>query len=292
MATLIDDANHVSFVTRAHALEKFASLSAESQREKFAALLKSSYKDVREGVLEILDAETLNADPAWMEAVIELVDSDPVHELCLCIGILALLSRFESKLPKRCLEFGEACLDTDNDDLTYQAAYFLETQCDERVSYSRKVIQLLDSPDEEIRIIAVQALTRLRLGEAIELLDNCAQRAVGIEAFHILLARLELGNAEKRGELEPELIRHLWSDKYCYPTVVALKKYGTSNAIQPLLVIANGKWTEPTLRIAAAEAAATLGSVVGIQLLQQFAKKSGNCAYAKEALKAFEGNEL
>ncbi len=291
MSEILENANHASASTRARALAAFAKLDDDAQRTLFAALLKSEFKDVREGVLDVLSADKIHADPSWIDAVAALTDSDPDAEWLLCIGVLALLARFDQKLPANCLVFGENCLKAQNDDLRYQAACFLEMQEDSSEDYVTAITGLLNSRDEDLRIVAVQALSRLKPTGCAQKLAEHARHALGLEGFHVLLARLEVGSDDERRQLEPELIRQLVDDRFCYPAIVALKKYGSKLAIEPLLRIASSFLGEPTLRISAAEAAAQLGSQEGIVWLNKFAKHSANREYAQLALASIENRQ-
>ena len=279
----------MSAARRFQALDEFTQLSLEEQRRSLGDLLSSPYRDVREGVLEILSSERLKQEPEWLEAIAHEISKDPVADPRRAVGLLALLARYDHGLDRNFIEFGERCLSTDDSDLQYQALVFLETQNVVGDSYVEAVKRLLESDDLEVRIVAIQAVERLAPSWALNKLESLAESAHGLEAFQILLVRLKLGDADLRARLEPELRLKLFDGRFCYPAIQALKQYGSDQCVDSLMHIAKSFFEEPTIRVAAAEAAAFHGSHAAIELLRKFAKKRhGNPEYAKQALGQFE----
>ena len=285
---ILDRMNHASYQVRQTVLSEFRAAADDVQREDFAQLLQSSYKDVREGVLDVLSAQKLQSEDAWLSAITAHCPSSPDQKPILSIGLLALLARFEAVSDPALMRFGETCLASGMADLQYQAIFFLEMHNDESDAYKDALPGLLEAADEDVRIIAVQAVARLAPDWGAKKLADHAQHARGLEAFHTLLARLSLGDAATRQTLEDELIRHLYDDRFCYPAILALKQYGSAQAVEHLLRIAGSFFGEPTIRIVAADAAAKLGSPEAITWLRKFAKKSGNPEYARQVLAAYD----
>ena len=288
--TLIDRAFHESAGVRLDALEQFAALDADGRKAVLAGFLKSPYRDVREGVLDVLDDEALAAD-GWLDALGELIDSSPEAEPHICIGVLALLARYPAGLPEKYRRFGMNCVERGDEDVCYQALCFLEQQECGGEEYLGVLEKMLDSRDSEIRIVAIQGVTRLRPAWALEKLEKMAHRAGAYESFHILEARMEIGDSELRRKLEPDVEHCLHDGRFCYPAIVLLKKYGTAAAVDELLGVAGRFFEDDTLRIAAADAAASLGSEKGFAMLKKFAKRSQNREYAMNALQELENSD-
>ena len=283
-ASLVELANHSSYQVRQQAISAFAALSAEEQQKIFAELLQSSYKDVREGIFDFLSSERLQADHAWLDAIRRQCPESPSQASLLSIGLLVLLARFEHPSEPSLLAFGEKCLASEDPDLQYQALFFLELHNDDSPAYLEALPNLLGASDEDVRIIAIQAITRLSPAWGAEKLAEHAKHARGQEGFHTLLGRLSLGDDATRKSLEEALIRDLYDDRFCYPAILALKQYGSETSVPHLLRLAGSFLGEPTMRITAADAAAKLGSSEGLVWLQKFAEKSGNTEYARQLL--------
>lgn len=290
-ASLVELAHHSSYQIRQRVISEFSSLPIKDQQELFGKLLQSPYKDVREGIFNVLSAERLQSEASWLDALKALCPKSPVDASLLSIGLLVLLSRYENLSEPSLLVFGEKCLASDNPDLQYQALVFLELQNDRSDAYLSTLPGLLGASDEDIRIIAVQAIMRLAPAWGVEKLTEHAKHARGQEGFHTLLARLSLGDDATRKSLEEELIRDLYDDRFCYPAVLALKQYGSEACIPHLLRLAGSFFGEPTMRITAADAAASLGSSEGIVWLRKFAEKSGNTEYARQLLSAYSNQD-
>lgn len=284
---ILEMANHPSSLIRQKAILEFASLKSEEQQTLFVELIQSPYKDLREGILDVLSAEVLQSNASWLNVIAKHLPENPATTTLLSIGLLSLLARFENVPDNPCLRFAEKCLRTDNSDLQYQAIVFLELQNDGNPAYLEALPPLLEAADEEVRIIAIQAIARLAPHWGASKLTTHATHARGIEGFHTLLARLTLGDEATHRTLEPDLIRSLYQDRFCYPAILALKQYGSERCIEDLLRIAGSFFGEPTMRIAAADAAAKLGSDEGLRWLRKFAQKSGNTDYAKQMLSAY-----
>ena len=284
---ILEMANHPSSQIRQRAILEFASLDFEEQQNFFAELIQSPYKDLREGVLDVLSADVLQSNESWLNVIAKHFPENPTTTTLLSIGLLSLLARFENVPDSQCLRFAEQCLRSDNADLQYQAIVFLELQNDSNPTYIEALSPLLEAGDEEVRIIAIQAIARLAPPWGATKLATHATHTHGIEGFHTLLARLALGDEAIHRSLEPDLIRSLYQDRFCYPAILALKQYGSDRCIEDLLRIAGSFFGEPTMRIAAADAAAKLGSDEGIRWLRKFAQKSGNTDYAKQMLSAY-----
>ncbi len=274
-----------SAAKRYEALQLFAKMSNEDKQSNWIPFLKSPYRDLREGLLELLPQEVLEADSNWLRSISEHIPVSPQDESFLSIGILSLLARFSQKLQSSFIEFAESCLNCSNLDLQYQALVLLELQCDTSEFYTQTIASLYDSNDSELRMIAYQATERLAPSWGLEKLEIAAKHARGPEGFQVLLSRLLLGDNVLRKNLEQELILKLFDARFCYPAIDALKKFGSDACVDPLLSIAKSFFGEPTIKVAAAEAAAVHGSSKAVELLRKFAsKKRGNPEYARQAL--------
>jgi len=270
---------------RGEALQLFSQMSPDDKRNNWIPFFSSPYRDLREGLLELLPQDELEADPAWLASISEQTSISVEDNPLVAIGMLALLARFSQKLDRHFIEFAESCLRSTIADLQYQALVFLELQCDDSDFYVKTIESLYDSNDSDMRMIAYQATERLAPAWGLEKLANAAKRARGAEGFQVLLSRLHLGDGDLRKNLEHLLILKLFDDRFCYPAIDALKKYGSEACVDSLLKIAGSFFGEPTIKVAAAEAAAVHGSSKAVELLRKFAsKKRGNPEYARQAL--------
>jgi len=255
-------------------------------------LLGSEYRDVREGVLALCSVETLK-EPGFREHLVAWVSDGEVFEPLVRQGLLVLISRLEGALEDALAAYYRRCFDDVDGDVRYQAFWVAELRNEEGEDYLTRVRAGTKSKDEDLRILASQAICRLRPSWGEEALAEQARYALGLEAFHVLLARLTLGDAVLRLSLEPSLLAYLGDERFVYPAILALRDYGTEACVEGLLRVAGSFLAEPTVRVAAAEAAARHGSEKGRSLLVAFSnKRGGNPSYAAEALLALDGDGM
>ncbi|MCL2325532.1 MAG: hypothetical protein FWC40_03375 [Proteobacteria bacterium] len=287
-SVLLSALSHGSASRRASGLEVLCGLGSSAFQSLVLRLLGSEYRDVREGLLALCSVETLK-EPGFREHLVAWVGDEEVDPL-VRQGLLVLISRLEGTLEDALTAYYRRCFDDADADVRYQAFWVAELRNEEGEDYLARVRAGTSSKDEDLRILASQAICRLRPSWAEEVLTEQARYALGVEAFHVLLARLSLGDAALRLSLEPSLVAYLNDERFVYPAVLALRDYGSEACIEGLLRVAGSFLAEPTVRVAAAEAAARHGSEKGRSLLVAFSnKRSGNPSYAAEALLALDG---
>ena len=205
----------------------------------------------------------------------------------LCQALLVFMQRLSGDLEDELMSFGLKCLDHTDIDVRYQAFCLCELRECDTPEYLERVKGWLESRDEDFRIVAIQSLARLRPEWAEKALEERAHHAFGVEAFHILLTQIRICPVERRESFAAQLIPYLKNERFAFAAVQALGEYGNSSATAELLDVAQSFMAEPTLRVAAAYAAARLGSEEGKKWLKKFSSsRHGNPSYAKELLDA------
>ena len=270
------------------ALDSFMNLDGENQARAAIALLASDNKDLRESVLDVCSESVVSSED-WKKVLLETVDDEStVKNASLCQSLLVIFQRC-SELPKTIDAFLRICLKHTDADVRYQAYCLAELQEDESEEYLEMVREFLNSSDEDMRIVSVQALERLKPEWGLEALVKAAEKASWLEKFHILLARIHLCSAEERATVAKELSNYLNDDRFSFAAIQTLGEYGTPEEIPALLEYARSFLSEPTTRTAAAWAAAKLGSDEGLKLLKKFvSSRHGNPNYAQELLEKIE----
>ncbi len=269
---------------RWRAFDRFQSLEGKAQSDAGFELLETSNRELRDAVLSYCTQDILTTEP-WQKSLSGRIDDSRTYDcVYLCQSVLVLLQRIDG-IEASWLEFGRRCLEHKDMDVRYQAFCLLELHNESSDAYVERVKAWLESEDEDFRIVSIQALSRLRPSWALMALEERARYAFGVESFHILLTQIRICPAEKRVDYVPQLMRYLENDRFSFAAVQALSEYGNSTCIGELVAIAKGFMTEPTLKVAAAAAAAKLGSEEGIKLLEKFSKsRHGNPSYASELL--------
>lgn len=270
------------------ALDSFSELKGEEQARAAVALLSSHSAALRENVLEFC-CESVVSSQEWKKVLLDVAaDELTLKNVSLCQSLLVIFQRC-SELPDKILEFGKKCLKHSDADVRYQAYCLAELQEESSDEYLATVREFLKSTDEDMRIVSIQAVARLKPNWGMEALAQAAQKASWLENFHILLSRIQICSVGERAEAAQALSEYLTDDRFAFAAVQALGKYGTADEIPKLLQYARGILSEPTTRAAAAWAAAKLGSEEGIKLLKKFvSSRHGNPNYARELLEKIE----
>lgn len=285
--TILALSEHASSSRRRQALESLFAMEGAERAKLALRLLRTEYKDVRDGIFDLASAQLLSSDKAWEEAIIAEVENKDLlaKDALWRQNLLVLIGRFDGILAEPLVKFYRSHLDDADEDVCYQALCLAELQLESGDAYLERLKTYTQSADEDLRIVAAQGIGRLKPDWAALELSEMARYASGQEAFHILLARLGLKVKDEQLELVEELKAYLEDERYAYPSILALGTYGSASDIDTLLSVARSFFGEPTLKVAAAEAAATLGSAEGLKLLKDFAQaKGGNPSYAAEAL--------
>lgn len=261
----------------------FESLGTREQYGVAVLLLQSEHRDVRDYVLEFATQSLWHDDEHWRDALSREIEGVDLNTQGLFAQqLFVLLSHWEARYIGAALKARlYDALSVQNDDLRYHALVALEQSLEEGPRYWELLLETLKDKDADLRIVASQALGRLGNSEALPALKEAARYSFGVEAFHLLLARLNLGETG----LDAELCEALRSDVTTYAALLAIEKYGTERCLESLSQVWQSPFTEPTVRITAARCAAKLGSHDAVELLRELAqKKSGNPELAIEAL--------
>lgn len=284
------DSSHRSLAKRRLLFEQFLNLKSEDKPMAACHLLSSTYKDLREAVLEYSTSDVVS-ESQWKTCLETcLNDSKFRQNMDWCQCALILMQRMDGQLPEQLLSFCQAMLDADDIDVRYQAFCLAELSCTTDDSYISRVRAWLEDEDEDFRIVAVQALARLKPDWSLEMLEKRASVSFGVEAFHILLSQIRLCASEHRKPFIEKLISYVGDERFAFASIQALAQYGDESAIPALLKVAKSILGEPTIRVAAAGAAAKLGSEKGRKILLKFATSGhGNPKYAEELLDALDG---
>lgn len=269
---------------RRRAFGQFMGLHADEQPGIALIFLGSEHRDLREAVLDYC-SEDVVASKAWTEALKNAVSNDKIaSNALLCQGLLVIFQRL-SKLEDEFVAFYHKCLKHTDADVLYQAYCLAELREETSCEYHDFVKTNIHSEDEDMRIISIQALARLKPDWAIDALKKCAETAVGVEAFHILLSQIHICPPEMRPEFAQKIAFYIENERFAFAAVQALYEFGDASVVPALIRYARSVLSEPTTRIAAAAAAAKLGSKDGIKILKKFASsRHGNPSYAKEQL--------
>ena len=278
-----DAAESASQSVRQQAFSRFEKLAGTERAEAALALLASPYEDLAETVLEVCPAEDVSR-PEWT-AALEAAAANA--GALLRPRILVLLQRVEGELPPKIVEFCHAALHDADAETRYQAFCLAEMRGEDSEEYVAEVREWLKSDDEDFRIVAAQAVARIRPEWGRSALEARLIQAADVERFQMLLALLRILPDDERREYEPMLCACVEDGRFSFAAIEALAEYGTNHAVPVLLETARSFLGEPTVRVAAAGAAARLGSDEGRKLLQKFAKsRFGNPDYAKEILES------
>ena len=281
-------ASNGSASVRAQVVEDWSALEGEAQAEIAVVLLGVRYKEVREAVLEYAQRDVVSQASwrsVWERSLQKARENDLLRANMLVVtGRMSLLS-------EALLQFIRESFLSSDGDVRYQAFCAAEYQEMTDEPYVAQVRQWLDDSDEDMRIVAVQAMTRLKPACCVEALKARYERARGMEAFLIRMALVRMTSGAEHDVYVAQLIRDVRDDRFSFTAIEALGTFGrpenstlVAEAIAVLLKVARRILAEPTVRVAAAAAAARLGSKEGEAMLKKFASaRHGNphvCAYA------------
>ncbi len=272
-----------SSADRRQVFEYAVGLEGKERFDAVVALLATPYKDLGEAVLESCTPDVIRAWKPWLSEL--TANYDPEENPRQTQGILVLMQRFEGDFAPEWGDFCHKCLESQNPDVRYQAFCLAELREESSEEYLGKVRSFLHSPDEDMRIVAIQALTRLKPDWACSEIEDISRTAGSLESFHALLALVRLSDENKRTAHVLKMSQYLDDGRYCFVAAQCIFDYGVKDNIPALLSVAKSILAEPTNRVAAAAAAAKLGSDEGKELLQKFSQsRHGNPNYARELL--------
>ena len=278
-------ANASSRKTRAQALDAFFTCEAQTKGEIALELLQTSYKDLSEAVLQACTSDIVNTEPfrkALLDALPRTKSSDNTNYRQL---FLVLLQRLEKPLERPLAEFCLQELQSKSGDIRYQAFCVAELNNETSAEYLDFVQSALEDSDEDIRIVAIQAVERLTPEWGLKALKKRTDKAMGTEACHLFFTLLKICPEEDRTEYEQKLLPFLNDDRFSFAVMQVLAEHGTPDALPHVLPIAKSFFTEPTIRVAAAYTAAKLGSDEGMNILKKLSEsRHGNPTYAQMLL--------
>ena len=282
--------NSASLEKRREAFELFQKSDEDTQEQVVWDLLDAPYRDIREAVIEFCTPERLN-DDAWKSCLLNKVSNvDNSLSVNIRQALLNFIQRLDGTLDDAFVQFYLKALDDDDNDVRYQAFVLAELREDCSESYVARLERWIDSDDADFRIVATQAAARLNPPWAYDKLTKKYKQTSGEEAFHILLTLLKIcPDKAQVPEFAHQLVDYAIDDRFAFPAIQALAQYGTQAEIPKLLEVAKSLLAEPTIRVAAAGAAAGLGSEDGMELLKKCSKsRHGNPKYAAELLEALD----
>jgi hypothetical protein len=287
------EASERSLSKRRLLFEQFLDLNPESQPMAANILLTSAYKDMREAVLEYCTSDVVSS-VLWQTCIEACLDDAKfTQNMMWCQCVLVLMQRIEGELSDKLSHFCRQMLDASDVDVRYQAFCLAELACTNDADYVSRVRVWAEDSDEDFRIVAIQAIARLQPEWGMEVLERRASVSFGVEAFHILLTQIRLSSAEDRERFIEKLIPYVGDERFSFAAIQTLSEYGNERAVPALLKVAKSFLSEPTVRVAAAGAAAKLGSEKGRKILLKFATSGhGNPKYAEELLDALDGKAV
>ena len=278
-------ANANSRKARAQALDAFIACDAQTKGKIALELLQTPYKDLSEAVLQACTSDIVNTEPfrsAILEALPGTKASDNLNYRQL---FLVLLQRLEKPLERPLAEFCLQELQASSNDIRYQAFCVAELNNETSAEYKDFVRSALDDSDEDIRIVAIQAIERLNPDWGLNALQKRTDKAMGTEACHLFFTLLKICPDNARAQFEEKLLPFLNDDRFSFAVMQVLAEHGTPEAIPHVLPIAKSFFTEPTIRVAAAYTAAKLGSDEGMSILKKLSEsRHGNPTYAQMLL--------
>ena len=287
-------AHSASMEKRIQAVERLDALPDDEHFSCAVILLNSPYHDLWEAALETCSSERVSSD-AWRGSLDKYLDKN-LDEIPAKVqqALVICIRRMDGDLSNRIKTFCQKCLESDDLDVRYQAFCLAEIQEECSEAYSEFVRKALESKDSDFRIIAIQAIQRLRPDWGLDALRKRSIIAYGEEAFHLVLAQMSFDlDDELRSQLETQLITAISDSRYAFPAIQAVVRYHVEDAVPALLRQAKSFFTEPTIRVASAGAAAKLGSAEGRKLLVKFATSDhGNPDYANELLESLKKKEV
>lgn len=263
---------------RQRGFEAMTALTGSSQCRAAFVLLSSPFRDLVESVLSFCTSEVLSR-PEWKEAIRRACAGSLTEQSA---HLLVLLQHLDEPLEAAFVTFYRRCLDAPFVEVRYQAFCLAEMQCENTPSYVEKVRSWLCCEDEDFRIVSIQAISRLLPDWGVSALESRIDSASRIERFHLILTLFRLSDGKK---YEDELLYFLNDDRFSFAVIDSLGQFGSVKSVPELLKLAGNFLTEPTIRVAAAGAAARLGDAKGRKWLEKFSRqRHGNPSYARELL--------
>ena len=291
--SLRDQIQSTSLEKRRDAFEQYLKASDDLKIQYIWTLLDAPYRDIREAAIDSCAPEQLNTEP-WKSAILNKI-GESKDDLSANIrqALLIFIQRLEGELDPRIVQFYRDAMDDSDNDVQYQAFVLAELREENSATYIERLKQWIDSSDPDFRIVAIQALARLNPDWAYKKLEQKLKQSVGEEAFQILLTMIRIcPDQTQMPNLSHQLVKYAIDDRFAFPAIQAIAQHGTKDEIPDLIGIAKSLFGEPTIRVAAAGAAARLGSDDGLALLKKFsASRHGNPKYAAELLEELENTK-
>lgn len=308
-------ASSSSAAQRRAALERWVELDFPQIVEVALQLIASPYRDVREDVVSFCSEEY--SENREVAAVLCEHISRHAEDISIDVkeSLLVWLTSLARFLTPEAVSFVHRCFDDPEAEVRYRAFCVSEYAEDTSEDYWSHVERWLVDEDEDFRIVAVQAVERRALhsgGQVAESmwkkLESRLSEASEAEGFHIRLALLRLSPPACRALAVRRIVSDIEDARYSYPAIDAVMRYGSqpqyygmdetgegeatrAAAVEALLRVSRSFLGEPTVRTAAAAAAARLGSEVGRALLESFAhSRRANASYARELLGEISGD--
>lgn len=312
---ILERASSSSAAQRRAALEMWVELDFPQIVEVALQLIESPYRDVREDVVSFCSEEY----PENREVAAALCEYVSRRSEDISAegkeSLLAWLTSAAHFLTPEAVSFVHRCFDDPEAEVRYRAFCVAEYAEETSEDYWAHVERWLVDEDEDFRIVAVQAIERRALhsggqfDESIgKKLESRLSESSEAEGFHIRLALLRLSPPACRASAVRRMISDIEDARYSYPAIDAVMRYGSqpryyamdesgegeatrASVVEALLRVSRSFLGEPTVRTAAAAAAARLGSEAGRALLESFAhSRRANASYARELLGEIAGD--
>ena len=286
-------AHSASMEKRLQAVERLEALPDDEHFTCAVILLDTPYHDLWEATLDTCSSERVSSE-SWRSSLEKYLENKPddipvkvQQALVICIR------RMDGDLSSRIKTYCQKCLESEDTEVRYQAFCLAELREENSDAYIEFVKKALESKDTDFRIIAIQAIQRLHPDWGLEALRKRSIVAYGEEAFHLVLAQMSFElDDDLKSQLSTQLITAISDSRYAFPAIQAAVKYHVEDAVPSLLRQAKSFFTEPTIRVASAWAAAALGSAEGRKKLVKFAtSEHGNPDYASELLESLKSGD-
>ena len=278
---------------RCRAAEALETMDPDRRAAVSIRLFDSPYKDIREWIWDNVEAIP---PEIWIEAMRQALSAGVgLRQMGVLArqGILVVMQTLACDFPGELDDFARDCLDDEDSDVRYHAFCVAEMRRASGEEYEKRVKSCLECEDVDFRIIAIQAVRRLKPSWGCDAIKARVRYATGLEAFHARLALLHLCTPEERRNCVEALIPDILNDRYAFAAIEAVglfAEYGSPEVIRALMSVAKGFFTEPTVGVAAAAAAARMGSADGLRWLQKCASSDkGNPEYARILLTKLGG---
>lgn len=293
---ILSEVENSSASRRRSALEWWVNLPESESIPLSMRLMGSSYRDVRDDVVEYCIDEFINCELMFDEVAHFIEEKSNSMDENMRQSLLRLMASFplERVFSPSMTRFYRGCFDAEDGETRYRALCLAEYREDTSSEYAEDLRRWLRDEDEDFRIVSIQGIARLKPSWGREALLERVGSCGSLEAFHLQTALVALSVGEARAPHLRRIVEWVGDSRFTYPAIKLLEHYGTGDAwssedraeaIEALLRVVRGVLGEATVRTVAAGAAAKLGSEEGRRWLEKFSKlRHGNPELAKALL--------